>query len=56
MTPIHKKLWPNAGAAAQLGHSVQMFLEIYARFVEEFGKVDSSIYESTKPNSKAREI
>lgn len=52
MTPIHKKLWPNAGAAAQLGHSVQMFLEIYARFVEEFGKADFSMYESEKPRRK----
>ena len=45
MEPLHKKLW-------QLGHSVPMFLEIYARFVEEFGKADFSMYESEEPRRK----
>lgn len=47
---------PPAAAAAQLGHSVPMFLEIYARFVEEFAKGDFSMYESAKPNNKANKI
>ncbi len=29
-----------------MGHSVQMFLEIYSEFIEEFSEVDNSILES----------
>lgn len=45
-----------AAAAAQLGHSVQMFLEIYARFVQEYAaSVDMSQYESEKPMKRKGE-
>ena len=37
---------PHAKAAQQMGHSVQMFLEIYSEFIEEFSEVDNSILES----------
>ena len=37
---------PHAKAAQQMGHSVQMFLEIYSEFIEEFSGVDNSILES----------
>ena len=35
-----------AKAAQQMGHSDQMFLEIYGEFIEEFSEVDNSILES----------
>ena len=35
-----------AEAAQHMGHSVQMFLEIYLEFIEEFSDVDNSIMES----------
>ena len=33
-------------ASQHMGHSVQMFLEIYSEFIEEFSGVDNSILES----------
>jgi hypothetical protein len=35
-----------AEATQKVEHSVQMFLEIYSEFIEEFSGVDNSILES----------
>jgi integrase len=41
-----------AKAAAQLGHSVQMFLNIYSEFIDEFSKQDDSIFEGVGISQK----